>query len=94
MNAQTTTIEVDQITAARLQAQADAQGVTLSAWLRSLTESWMATPEQPSFATATPEERARAVAAWANQPRSAAPPLSDDAISRASIYAEREDKQL
>lgn len=94
MSVQTTIIEVDQPTAARLQAQAEAQGVTLSALLRSLTEWLSGTPNNSFSATATPEERARAVEEWANKHRSSAPPLSDEAISRDSIYGEREDKQL
>jgi hypothetical protein len=84
MSGQTTTIEIDQSTAALLQAQAEAQGLTLAALLRSITELW----------NWSPEERARDVEEWANQHRSSAPPLFDEAISRDSIYGEREDKQL
>ncbi len=94
MSAQTTTIEVDPLTAARLQAQAEAQGLTLAALLRSITELWSGTQVKPFYEMASPEERARAVEEWANQHRSSAPPLSDEAISRESIYGEREDKQL
>ncbi|MGV3723506.1 MAG: hypothetical protein ACO1SX_21635 [Actinomycetota bacterium] len=41
----------------------------------------------PFYATATPEERAQAFVEWAEShtPRNA-PPLSDEAISRESIY--------
>jgi hypothetical protein len=41
----------------------------------------------PFHATATPEERARAILAWgrSHAPRNA-PPLSNEAISRESIY--------
>lgn len=74
MSVQTTIIEVDQPTAARLQAQAEAQGVTLSALLRSLTEWLSGTPNNSFSATATPEERARAVEEWANKHRSSARP--------------------
>jgi hypothetical protein len=94
MSVQTITIEIDQLTAARLQAQADAQGLTLDALLRSITEMWNGTHDKSFYETAPPEERARAVEEWANQHRSSAPPLSDEAISRDSIYGEREDKQL
>jgi hypothetical protein len=61
MSAQTTTIEIDQLTAARLQAQAEAQGVILAALLRSITELWNGTHEKSFYETASPEERARAV---------------------------------
>jgi hypothetical protein len=94
MSVQTTTIEIDQVTAARLQAQAEAQGLTLDALLRSITEQWNGAHEKSLYETASPEERAQAVEEWANQHRSSAPPLSDEAISRDSIYGEREDKQL
>lgn len=76
MTTQTTTIEVDQPTAAILQAQAEAQGLTLSALLRSFTESLSRLPNQSFLETASPEERARAIEEWANQPRSSAPPAS------------------
>jgi len=94
MSVQTTTIEIDQLTAARLQAQAEAQGLTLDDLLRSITEMWNGTQVSPFYETASPEERARAVEEWANQHRSSSPPLSDEAISRDSIYGEREDKLL
>jgi hypothetical protein len=94
MSVQTTTIEIDQLTAARLQAQAEAQGLTLAALLHSITELWNGTQVSPFCETASPEERARAVEEWANQHRPSAPPLSDEDISRDSIYGEREDKLL
>lgn len=91
MSIQTTTIEIDQMTAVLLSARAAQKGMTIDALLRELTEA--ESPQSP-FEMATPEERARAVEEWANQHRSSAPPLSDKAISRESIYGEREDKQL
>lgn len=44
-------------------------------------------PARPFYATATPEERAQAFITWgmSHTPRGA-PPLSDEAISRGSIY--------
>jgi hypothetical protein len=94
MSVQTITIEIDQLTAEKLQAQADAQGLTLDALLRSITELWDCTHKKSFYETASPEERARAVEEWANQHRLSSPPLSDEAISRDSIYGEREDNQL
>lgn len=93
MSVQTTTIEIDQSTAARLQARAEAQGMTLSALLQEIAERLIPEADQSFFVTATPEERAQAVEEWARQHRSSAPPLPDRAISRESIYREREDKQ-
>jgi hypothetical protein len=40
MGVQTATIEIDQLTAARLQAQAEARGLTINALLRLITEPW------------------------------------------------------
>ena len=93
MSLQTTTIEVDQLTAVILKAKAEAKGVTISDWLRSLAEN-EAIPQTTFFETASPEERAKAVENWANRQRSTAPPLSDEAISRDTIYGECEGHQL
>ncbi len=93
MGVQTTTIEIDQLTAARLQAQAEARGLTINALLRLITELWNGSHDKSFYETWSPEERARAVEEWANQHRSSAPPLPDTAISRDSIYGEREEKQ-
>jgi hypothetical protein len=94
MSVQTATIEIDQLTAARLRAQAEAQGLTVAELLRSITELWNETQEKSFSEMASPEERARAVEEWAKEHRSSAPPLTDEAISRDSIYIEREGKQL
>lgn len=94
MNAQAAVIEVDQMTAVLLKAQAEAKGVTVSEWLGSLVEVNPKASRPSFFETASPEERARAVEEWANVHRSTAPPLSDQAISRDSIYGEREENQL
>ena len=54
-----------------------------------------ATNGEASFAlTATPEEWKKAFLEWVHTERPAHPPLSDEAISRESIYREREDAQL
>ena len=94
MGVQTTTIEVDQVTAGLLKAKAEANGLTIADWLRAFAETEPKMPQPSFFEVASPEERANAVEEWASLHRSSAPPLSDDAVSRDSIYAEREDKQL
>jgi hypothetical protein len=45
-------------------------------------------PQQsaPFWATATPQERANAFLRWASRERPKAPPLSDEALSRESLY--------
>jgi hypothetical protein len=45
--------------------------------------------ERPFYEIATPEERAQAFQEWAESHRHDTPILSDDAISRESIYGER-----
>src|SRR5215207_10141685 len=85
MAMQTTTIEVDQLTAALLRTKAEAKGLTIADWLRSLVEGESKPPQAFLFETASPEERAKAVEEWASHQRSVAPPLSDEAISRNSI---------
>jgi len=46
----------------------------------------------PFYATASPEERARAVVEWGHSHKARnAPPLSDEAISRESIYSPERD---
>jgi phytoene dehydrogenase-like protein len=96
MNTETTTIEVDQSTAAILQAlkaKAEAQGISLANLLESLAEETEVLMEK-TFFERTPEERAQALLQWAGSARITAPPLSDEAISREGIYGEREDGQL
>jgi hypothetical protein len=44
--------------------------------------------------TATPQEWKTAFLEWIHTERPAHPPLSDEGISRESIYREREDAQL
>jgi cyanate lyase len=94
MGIQTTTIEIDQLTAIILRAKAEAEGLTMTDLLRSMAETEAFKTQSTFFETASPEERARAVEEWANRTRSTAPPLPDCAINRDAIYAERENKQL
>lgn len=46
-------------------------------------------PERPFYETATPQERAKAFREWAESHPRNSPALSDEAISRESIYGER-----
>ncbi len=96
MNTETTTIKVDQSAAAileALKAKAEAQGVSLAHLLETLTEETDAATDK-TFFERTPEERAQALLQWVESRRITAPLLSDEAISRESIYGEREDSQL
>lgn len=80
---------------AQLIAQAAAKGVPVEQYLQSWIETNLITEiVQPFHQTATTEEWVEAFTAWAKSHSSDAPPLSDEATSRESIYREREDRQL
>ena len=81
---------------------AAARGVSAEEFLESVLENTReGSPASPQPAidpehfqlTATPEEWSRALREWADSHISDAPPLSDDAVSRESIYT-REDEML
>lgn len=96
MSTQTVAIEVDHTVAEilqKLKARADAQGVSLSFLLQPLViEDYDESTK--TFFERTPEERATAFLQWAESHRITASTLSGEAISRESIYADREDRQL
>ncbi len=76
-----------------LTARAQAEGLSTDEFVNRELEKVVATTE--SGPKLTPEERARLWEEWLNShDYIKAPPLSDEAISRESIYREREDKQL
>ncbi|HXI25688.1 MAG TPA: hypothetical protein VNG71_17610 [Pyrinomonadaceae bacterium] len=88
-----------------LAARAKAQGLTTEEFVNRVLEKVIAAEslttdseldvnsERPFYETATPEEWVKAFKDWINHfpPH---PVLSDEAISRESIYREREDAQL
>lgn len=91
----TITLDLTSETEIRLIAHATTQGMSVENYLKSLVENTLATEaEQPFYKTATTEEWIDAFVDWANNHEVKAPPLSDEAISRESIYREREDSQL
>ncbi len=78
----------------RLMAQAAAQGTSVEALLKTLVESVLSISPQPTPITLSPKERAERFVNWArNHSQVKAVPLSDEAISRESIYT-REDEML
>jgi hypothetical protein len=82
-------------TEAQLIARATAKGVPVEQYLKSWIETNLVTEvDQPFHQTATAAEWVDAFTNWANSRSNNAPPLSDEAISRESIYREREDRQL
>jgi hypothetical protein len=80
---------------ARLIAQATKEGLSVEVYLECLIEDSLTTQEEQSFSqVATQEEWETALTNLINSPAFAlAPPLSDVAISRDSIYI-REDEML
>ena len=86
----TVTLELKPEIEARIREQANVQGVTVEAYIQSVVES-IVVASKP----ATADERSRLFEEWMkSHSYIQAPPLSDEAISRDSIYGEREDRQL
>lgn len=78
----------------RIVAEATARGLSVETYILNVLEK-EATNGGTSFAlTATPEEWKKAFLDWVHTERPAHAPLSDEALSRESIYREREDSQL
>jgi hypothetical protein len=75
-----------------LAARAQAEGLSTEEFVnRELEKLVGSMPQSP---TLTPEERARRWREWLESHSVGGPPLSDYAVSRESIYGEREDAQL
>jgi len=85
----TFTIELSHETAAALKAQAEARGLTLEHWLQELAEQQVQTGSIASLQTTNPKEWARQLRAWAASHDPNLPVLSDEAMSRDSIYPDR-----
>jgi hypothetical protein len=82
----TVTLKIKPEIEAGLLTQAQANGMTLEEYLLSLVEGAVLLKAQE---TSTAEERASAFEAWSAGHRPT-PPLSDDAVSRESIYRGRD----
>jgi len=79
---------------ARVTALAAAQGVSVEEYIQSYLESLASLDEGQSYGSMSPEQWAREFEEWLDDhDYITAPPLSDEAISRESIYREREDSQ-
>lgn len=74
-------------TEARLIAQATVQGVSVDRYLELLIERHLTTQKEPEWKLLL-DQLGR------SSSLTKAPPLSDEAISRESIYREREDRQI
>lgn len=87
------TLELKPEVEEQLEALATQSGLSVEDYLEKKVEEMISTSE-PRPAK-TPEERVRLWREFLNSHDDIkAPPLSDEAISRESIYSERDDKQL
>ena len=75
-----------------LTARAQAEGLSTEEFVNRELEKLVAS--EPVAAKLSPEERARMLEEWTKTHAVDGPPLSDYAVSRESIYGEREDAQL
>lgn len=88
----TITLDLKPEIEARLMAQAAAQGMSTEMFLQIIIERLLASSQaEPVSAILSPQERAKRFVNWAKSHSIAAPPLSDEAISRENIYT-REDE--
>jgi len=93
MFAMTVTLELKPEVEEQLEAQARESGLSIKDYLEKRVEE-MVSDSEPQLAK-TPQERVRLWDEWlSSHDYIKAPPLSDEALSRESIYREREDKQL
>jgi hypothetical protein len=84
-------IRISDDKAAAVKAQAQAQGLTVEQWIEKIAEQF-AQPQPASIAQLQkndPKEWARRFHEWAESHDRTTPLLSDEAISRASIYPDR-----
>jgi len=89
----TLTLELKPEVEQQLEAQARIAGLSVKDYLEKRVEEMIRVSEMPP--AKTPQERLRLWDQWlSSHDYIKAPPLSDEAISRESIYREREDKQL
>ncbi len=75
-----------------LEARAEAEGLSTEDFVNRELEKMVASA--PSSSKLTPQERSRLWREFIEKHAVGGPPLSDYAVSRESIYSEREDSQL
>jgi len=90
----TVTLELKPEVEERIVAEAKASGLSVEMYILSVLEKEAANGEANLASTTTPEEWKKTFLEWVTAERPAHLPLSDEAISRESIYREREDAQL
>ena len=83
------TIELSDSQAAALKAQAEAQGLTVERWFQKIAENHVPPESIAHLQNTNPKEWARRFHEWAESHDRTTPLLSDEAISRESIYPDR-----
>jgi hypothetical protein len=83
------TIELSDEKAAAFKAQADAQGLTVERWLEQIAEQHVQPVSIAHLQKTNPNEWARQFDAWVDSHDPNTPVLSDEAMSRESIYPDR-----
>jgi hypothetical protein len=82
----TLTLELSPEREAALKAQAQARGMSIEQWLVDLTEQLAPSTSIAHLQKTNPKEWARHFDAWVNSHDPNTPVLSDEAMSRESIY--------
>jgi hypothetical protein len=86
----TLTVQISPELEKRLEAEAAEQGLTTAEYVRAVLEKMFATPGRaPLWMTATKEEWLKSFNDWMDSHDATLPPLSEEAISRETIYGER-----
>ena len=83
------TIELSDEKVAALKAQAEAHGLTVELWLEQIAEQHVQPASIAHLQKTNPKEWARQFDAWADSHDPSTPVLSDEAMSRESIYPGR-----
>lgn len=83
------TIELSDEKAAALKAQAEAEGLTVERWLGQIAEEHVQPLSIAHLQKTNPKEWARQFDAWVDSHDPNTPVLSDEAMSRESIYPDR-----
>lgn len=83
------TLELSDEKAAVLKAQAEAQGLTVERWLEQIADQHARPVSIAHLQITNPKEWARQFDAWVDSHDPTTPVLSDEAMSRESIYPER-----
>lgn len=83
------TIELSEEQAAALKVQAEAQGLTVKHWLEQMAAQLAPSTSIAHLQETNPKEWARQFHQWAEDHDRTTPLLSDQAISRESIYPDR-----